>query len=101
MAELIAPDTPTVTVIRRTLIATVRDLMLGWLSMGTVKTDAYLVRLKERGSGRTILEYEHADGVTAHAHLASLGERLAGMGFWDFCREVGVDYDQAVRLRGR
>lgn len=99
--ELIGPDTATVVTLRRTLVATVRDWMLGWFSLDTVKTDSYLVRLKERRSERTILEYDHDDGFAAHEHLRSLEDRLARMNYWDFCREVGVDYDEAVRLRGQ
>jgi len=78
----------------RTVTAVLGDALLGVGDPETSPKVRCRVALRRRDDGRELVGYDYTNGPEASRHAASLRARLSAEGLWDFCREVGVPFDQ-------
>ncbi len=85
---------PVVRLVGRAVRAALVDALLGGGDSEVSPKVPCRVTLRRRDDGRELVGYDYTNGPEASRHAASLRARLSAEGLWDFCREVGVPFDQ-------
>lgn len=85
---------PVVRLVGRAVRAAFVDALLGGGDSEVSPKVPCRVTLRRRDDGRELVGYDYTNGPEASRHAASLRARLSAEGLWDFCREVGVPFDQ-------
>lgn len=85
---------PAVRLVGRAVKAVLVDSLLGGANYETSPLVRCRVALRRRDEDRELVGYDYTNEAEASRHAASLRARLSTAGLWDFCREVGVPFDQ-------